>query len=468
MPHHKNRSPRLQSGYAYETHGHWQESTDDDWDTVMITPTGSERYVGVRMIDGSRMNVFRSDGAYVAQLEHMTRNHKGLLVRNAGEQDYLIRRGHGGAFTLHMYDGWSGKVGRQIGAREGYGYEKDAAEQAGKHAREHDVGDAIVVREHTDGSTTQIGNVGSYGYRAGGMQRNAELPKPRPRVDTSLSRVRRIEREHTLRERPFDPDTRYPRETKRHHFAINPDRTDPRDVPAHLRPVRVGYTSEYKPGPEHNGDHVSYGVFENGEAPDGEPQWYEIEYASGSDYSGGSVTEANNREIEKMLEEHHPADQQPLAWVTAYGGHGTYALFVVYDELDDEIKETLGALEDYPAVSDESVSEVESEREEEAWESWAQRDFEKEFLKQIGSDDDWPEDVDPAILFRIGMSAGNEYWIHESGDSVFIHMDRVVDAVVRIMTGQKAPPGWLSPDDWNAVEDAAKAFQIQRRLPGVR
>ena len=53
------------------------------------------------------------------------------------------------------------------------------------------------------------------------LRRNADLPKPRPRVDTSLSRVSRLEREHTQRERPFDPEARYPRGTKSHHFAIN-------------------------------------------------------------------------------------------------------------------------------------------------------------------------------------------------------------------------------------------------------
>ena len=154
--------------------------------------------------------------------------------------------------------------------------------------------------------------------------RALESARLRNTIDTSLARVSHIASEHTRREKPFDPEARYPRGTKPHHFSLNPKNPD---APYHLRAVRVGY---YQDPPESNGQQVRYDTFENGESGEGEPQWYEIDYTGGSDYSGGSVTQANYRELQKLLAEHHPDESgQPVVWVDAYGGHGTYGLFVV-------------------------------------------------------------------------------------------------------------------------------------------
>jgi hypothetical protein len=364
------------SGYAYDTKQHWQESSDENWDTIMYTPTGDEKYVGVREIDGSRFNVWRSTDRYVAQLQHMTQNHKGLLRRNA-----------------------------------------DA------------------------------------------------LPKPRRQVDPSLSRVSRIEREHTRREKPFDPAAHYPRGTKPHHFAINP--TDPRDVPHHLREVRVNY---YRDDPERNGESVKYDTFENGTAAEGEPQWYEVEHAGGSDYSGGSATRANHKVLTDMLREHHPDDQKPVAWVDSYGGHGTYSIFVVWDELDDEIKQTLSALEDYPVIDDQAMSEVENEIEEEAWSNYYKREFERAVIGGVNAEypedpeiDDWPEDTDSYTLLRMAMGASNTYWAHES-EGPYLDLKRITPVAVDFIIGAREEPGH-SVEDHEELEKIRSGFKLQLDLP---
>jgi len=364
------------SGYAYDTKQHWQESSDENWDTIMYTPTGDEKYVGVREIDGSRFNVWRSTDRYVAQLQHMTQNHKGLLRRNA-----------------------------------------DA------------------------------------------------LPKPRRQVDPSLSRVSRIEREHTRREKPFDPAAHYPRGTKPHHFAINP--TDPRDVPHHLREVRVNY---YRDDPERNGESVKYDTFENGTAAEGEPQWYEVEHAGGSDYSGGSATRANHKVLTDMLREHHPDDQKPVAWVDSYGGHGTYSIFVVWDELDDEIKQTLSAREDYPVIDDQAMSEVENEIEEEAWSNYYKREFERAVIGGVNAEypedpeiDDWPEDTDSYTLLRMAMGASNTYWAHES-EGPYLDLKRITPVAVDFIIGAREEPGH-SVEDHEELEKIRSGFKLQLDLP---
>jgi hypothetical protein len=65
--------PRPQSGYAFEHRGrNWRNSRDESWDTVMFTPTGRERYIGTRYVDGAEVNVWVSDGRHIAQTVVMT------------------------------------------------------------------------------------------------------------------------------------------------------------------------------------------------------------------------------------------------------------------------------------------------------------------------------------------------------------------------------------------------------------
>lgn len=66
----RSSGPRPQSGYAYryEQDNDWRGSSDELWDTVRYTPTGNEKLLGERYIDGSRVRVFRTDdGWFIAQ-----------------------------------------------------------------------------------------------------------------------------------------------------------------------------------------------------------------------------------------------------------------------------------------------------------------------------------------------------------------------------------------------------------------
>ncbi len=258
------------------------------------------------------------------------------------------------------------------------------------------------------------------------------------------------------------------------------------DVPEHLRAIDFRYNDP----PEENGESIRYGSFDMGkqtpsssEPQISDTQWYEVEYATGSDYSGGSVTQANNTELKKLLEEAHPGGESPAVWAEAHGGHGTYAILVVWDLLDESIQEVLNGLEDYPAIDDESVSEVEHERESEAWEGWAQRDFEKAFLKSLNAEmqiehpeyevDDWPDDLDSFRLFSIAQQTSNTEWVHESGDSVYIDIERVVDgkpsrntnhwkvvgAIQIVLDDQR--PDWLSADDNEFLDEVDEAFGLE-------
>jgi len=292
--------------------------------------------------------------------------------------------------------------------------------------------------------------------KLGNYHLNPSTPPPAPRrrrsVDPSLARVRQIV---VREEKPFDPEQRYERGSKRHHFAVNA--TDPRDIPSHLRAVKF----DYHEAPEKNGEQLSYGHFDPGTARDG-AQWYEVEYASGSDYSGGTVNRSNYEVLQEMLEESHPSGQEPAVWADAYGGHGTYAILVVYDALDPEIRAALDALEDYPLLDEEHHSMHETELEDEAWESTYQREFESKLLEELftdGEDEDWPEGVESFGVFRLGMEVANENWEH-SAEGPYVDIDRVVAAIAPILTGDKAPPSWMRGTSLDDLEKAREALGL--------
>jgi hypothetical protein len=53
-------------GYCYELSGRtWRSATDNDWETDMHAPSGRERLLGFREIDGAPCAVFRCAGARV-------------------------------------------------------------------------------------------------------------------------------------------------------------------------------------------------------------------------------------------------------------------------------------------------------------------------------------------------------------------------------------------------------------------
>jgi len=261
-------------------------------------------------------------------------------------------------------------------------------------------------------------------------------------------------------------------------------------VPNELSPIDFRYNDP----PDENGESIRYGRWEHGTQGSGideEPrQWYEVNYAGGSNYSGGSVHESNYKELEKLLEEAHPSGSTPAVWATAYGGHGTYAIIVVYGELDESIQETLSALDEYPLISEEAHSELEMEQQEEAWSSWARSDFERQFLKEwnaLWKEDeeieDWPDDFDSQVLFEVAREVANEYWADQNGEGQWIDLKRVVPKAVDIVAGEAELPSWIDADRVEQLVELGLALGMektpamiqrererggQQRLPGIK
>ena len=237
--------------------------------------------------------------------------------------------------------------------------------------------------------------------------------------------------------------------------AANPA-IDSRDVPRCLRAVRL---SPWRDAPTENGASVCYDTFENGTARADDPQWYEVELASGSDYSGGTVTLANQRELKRLLTECEDLDGPECVWCTAYGAHGTYALFVVYAVLPEEIREVLGALDDYPSVNDEALSDLECHLGSEAWESWGRTDLRRALERQFGTDLERLTDACLFELFRLAGERMGHDWEFEQG--AVAHFD-FAQAARELSNSLGTPPAWLTDEQVNALAALRASISVEK------
>ncbi|HYQ26415.1 MAG TPA: hypothetical protein VER04_04325 [Polyangiaceae bacterium] len=231
---------------------------------------------------------------------------------------------------------------------------------------------------------------------------------------------------------------------------------DMRDVPRCLRAVRV---NPWRDAPETSGESVCYGTFEPGKAHAGEPQWFEVEPATGSDYSGGTVTLANQRELKRLLTESEDPVLPDCVWCTAYGGHGTYALFVVYAALPAEIREVLGALDDYPSVNDEALSKLECQLGSEAWEAWGRTDLRRALEKQFGAELGHLTDDCLFELFRVAGERMGHDWEFEQGAQAYFDFTR---AARELSNTLDAPPSWLTDEQIGALASLRACISVEK------
>jgi hypothetical protein len=162
---------------------------------------------------------------------------------------------------------------------------------------------------------------------------------------------------------------------------------------------------------------------------------------SGSDYSGSLVERAN---YQKFSDEYKSGLNE--WWVYTPGGHGTYGILIdmqgVPDDVSTEVAEFLNGLNDYPLADEELHSEMKMEAQEEAWKSWAERDFAKDLQKKFANDpkletvlDEVLSDDDLLVklrtLFDDAQEKANVYWENQQGDEMYIDMKRVVAKVTK-------------------------------------
>ena len=203
---------------------------------------------------------------------------------------------------------------------------------------------------------------------------------------------------------------------------------------ARFEDLQQGHFARIAPSVIAGSSSISYGdVVQTSVGKDGD--WWGSDYTSGSDYNGGTVHLANYKTLEKMCEE--LSEEHGQFWVTAYGGHGTYAIFFNVYTTPDEIVEVLEGLDNYPSVDDEALSELEQEQSDEAWNNWAESDFKTGLEQKFSGNADDVSSEDLYACFHEAMEKSNSYWEDQSGSGMWVDIKRVLKAV------DEPPPGFV-------------------------
>lgn len=125
----------------------------------------------------------------------------------------------------------------------------------------------------------------------------------------------------------------------------------------------------------------------------------------------------------------------PYSAPDAVHAQGSYGSETVWLRLDDNgNNETLDALCDYPVIDDEAVSAVESQWEEDAFDSWLESDLIRALSDSLQDTlYDIPNDKRMDLTwtaYRAAMEECNEYPVPEY-DGIYVDVDRISDAFAR-------------------------------------
>lgn len=147
------------------------------------------------------------------------------------------------------------------------------------------------------------------------------------------------------------------------------------------------------------------------------------------DYCGAPHTASNMR---VLLEEFSGPELRSCS-----GGYGAQSVAVDPRYLSEALLENLQSLESYPVLDEDDCSALELELQQEAWESWAQRDFSRALEKRLSSaleDEDMAEETIESLspdslcsLFYALADKGSIYWESQGSPDQWIDCERVAD-----------------------------------------
>ena len=171
--------------------------------------------------------------------------------------------------------------------------------------------------------------------------------------------------------------------------------------------------------------------------------YFEPNYLGGSDYSGGSVEVSNHRVFTDEFSDLPGVHE-------IYGDFDTYGVVIRLDCITPRMIEVFEGLDGYPVIDEEAMSEVEREAEDEAWDNWVRRDYERALVAALNEDDEYATDkahefregclcqdcLEEAIdkvedirsVFEEVASRINVYWLNETGNSATVNVDSIVAA----------------------------------------
>jgi hypothetical protein len=160
------------------------------------------------------------------------------------------------------------------------------------------------------------------------------------------------------------------------------------------------------------------------------------DYCQSGDY-GGAVHYRSNANV--LLSDFSSPECREL-----YGSYGSHGVAIDPRYCSDDLLENIESLENYPVLSEDDLSYLEMELQDEAWEDWVRSDFSRKLeslLSEILSAADWENAEEWAeqsveslsedqlfSLFREAVEASNTYWESQHNDA-YIDVDRVAESL---------------------------------------
>lgn len=193
------------------------------------------------------------------------------------------------------------------------------------------------------------------------------------------------------------------------------------------------------------------------------------ELLSGGHYASTSTVEESNHRV--FLERFKGVDGVH----DVSGGYGSYGVAIRKDvyESHEDIQETLHALDDYPVMDDEDLSDLEFHKSQDAWDDWGRNEAEeylRNSLESLLGDPDRVDDLEEVLdeMFNDASDESNTYWQCESGGTMYIDMNRLLPylrdiALVRVIEEEELP--LLVSHKW--VSDRAKNRYTERLKHGT-
>lgn len=146
-------------------------------------------------------------------------------------------------------------------------------------------------------------------------------------------------------------------------------------------------------------------------------EYIELPYMTYSDYSGGTIERSN---CDVFLDEF---GDLPGVY-ELYGGFGTRGVLIHQSLLDNEdIKDILDGLDNYPLIDEDNFSKLEMELENEAWEMWIKSDLTFE-LDKAGIE--YNEDEIQDKFYELIRDNSIEF-IHEDACCPTINIEKVIE-----------------------------------------
>jgi len=178
--------------------------------------------------------------------------------------------------------------------------------------------------------------------------------------------------------------------------------------------------SEYETEPRLASDSIYYSDLTDDSK--GTSPFFTNGYFGNSDYAGGTVEKSNCKEWKELYGKY-----ENIVWWFVYGDYSSQTILFDARHINADMIETLNALSDYPVISDESISELEMELENE----YVPMDILPTIIEQV-EDIFKVEEIDLNntdfndllwTAYREIMETSNTYPIFETGGNCYIDTD---------------------------------------------